>query len=41
MRSNLGGIPGADDQPARRRIAADFAEHVGDLVDLAPVRRRP
>ena len=34
-------IPGADDQPARIRIAPDHVDHIGDLVDGAAVGRRP
>jgi hypothetical protein len=38
---DIGRIPGADDQPPRIRIATDHVDDIGDLVDAAPVRRRP
>src|SRR5215470_16850692 len=38
---DLGRIPSGDDQPARIGIAADFIDHIGDLIDAAAVRRRP
>ena len=37
----IGRIPGADDQPARKGIAFDFREHVGELIDDAAVRSLP
>ncbi len=38
---NIRDIPRADDQAARIRTVADLVQQVGDLVDGAPVRRRP
>src|SRR5260370_32240179 len=38
---DIGRIPCADDQAPRVRIAADHVDDIGDLVDAAPVRRRP
>ena len=34
-------VPGGDDQPARVRILLQHRHQVGDLVDVAAVRRRP
>src|ERR1700730_18029089 len=38
---DIGRIPRAHDQAPRIRIAPDHVDDVGDLVDAAPVRRRP
>ena len=38
---DFGRIPGADDQPARIRIAPDHVDDTGDLVDLPAVGSRP
>ncbi len=38
---DVGWIPGADDEAARIRIAADGLHHIGDLIDGAAVAGRP
>src|SRR5262249_24541023 len=38
---DLGGIPGGHDQPARIRIAPDFIDDIGDLIDAAAIGGRP
>ena len=38
---NVGRVPGRDDQPPRIGRALDVGDHLRDLVDDSPVRRRP
>ena len=38
---DIGRVPGRDDEAARIRVVADLFDHVGELIDRAPVRRRP
>ena len=37
----VGDVPGADDEAARVGIVPDLLDHVGDLIDVPTVRRRP
>jgi hypothetical protein len=38
---DLAHVPGRHDQPARIGVVADLPHDLGDLVDMATVRRRP
>ena len=38
---HVGHVPGTDDESARIRITLDLLDHLTDLINVAPVRRRP
>src|ERR1051325_4323005 len=37
----IADVPRADDEPARVGLAPDLRDHVRDLIDVPPIRRRP